>query len=108
MPRQRTHHVLQPLTHQHHIHAGCLQCFQVPHSFFFEQGLQLVFEFFLAQQIEPVARNPSQHGVNDPSRGHAVRRVQKWTQQRHQKHHPSPPPPPHTFLPTPPTKTHPS
>src|SRR5207245_9726353 len=68
MPRQRTHHMVQPLAHQHHIHAGRLQGFQVPHSFFFEQRLQLIFEFFRAQQIEPVARNPSQHAVNDPSR----------------------------------------
>ncbi len=80
MARQRSHHMLQPLAHQHHIHARRLQRLQLPHSFFFEQRLQLVFEFFFAQQIKPVASNPAQHGVHDPSRRHAVRRIQKWPQ----------------------------
>ena len=72
MPRQRPHHMIQPLAHQHHIHARRLQRLQMPHSFFFQQRLQLVFEFFFAQQIEPVARDPAQHGMHDASRGHAI------------------------------------
>src|SRR5208337_660197 len=86
MARQRAHHMLQPLAHQHHVDAGCLQRLQVPHPFFFEQRLQLVLEFFFAQQIEAVASNSAQHGVHDSSCGHAVRRIQKWPQQRHEEH----------------------
>ena len=92
MPRQRTHHLLQPLAHQHHLRAGILQRLQLLHAFFLQQRLQLVLELFLAQQIKPVARDPAQYGMHDPRRRLPVRRIKKWPQQRHQQHQGSRPP----------------
>ena len=86
MPRQRTHHMLKPLAHQHHLGARRLQCLQVAHAFFLQQRLQLVLEFFFAQQIEPVACNSAQHGMHNSSRRLPVRRIQKRPQQSHHQH----------------------
>ena len=86
MPRQRPHHMLQPLTHEHHIGACGLQSLQLPHSLLLKQRLQLVFEFFFAQQIKPVTSDSAEDSVHDSSRGDPVCRIQEWTQQRHYKH----------------------
>ena len=73
MPRQWPHHVIQPLAHQNHVGSGCLQSPQLPNSFFFEQRLELVFKFFFAQQVQPVARDAAQHRMHNPGSRYPIR-----------------------------------
>ena len=92
MPRQRTHHVIQPLAYQHHFRARILQRLEFLHSFFFQERLQLVLKFFFSQQIEPVPGDPTQYRVDDPRRRLAVQRIEERPQRRRKQNQPSPQP----------------
>ena len=82
--RQGPHHMVEALAHQHHIlralfrHAGP----QALNAFRLQLLLQDVFEIFLAQRIQAVARNPGQERVQDARGEHPVARVQEGPYQR--------------------------
>ena len=75
--------MIQTLADQHHLSARIDQSSKFFHACSFQLRLQLVLEIFLAQQIEAVAADATQYGVNHSRREHPVRSVQKRTQQSH-------------------------
>ncbi len=81
--------MLQPLAHQHDLHAGIDQRLKLTRTIAFQLGLQLVLEVFFAQQIESVAADPPQNGVHNTSRKYPVRAIKKRTHHCHREHQPA-------------------
>ena len=91
MLRQRTHHVLQPLAHQHNVRPGFHQLLHLANAPFFEARLQLVEEELFPEQVKTVAGDSAQHSMHRAGSKLAVRGIKKRPQQRHQEDLPAPP-----------------
>ena len=82
--RQGPHHMVESLADQHHIlralfrHAGP----QALDALRLQLLFQDVFEIFLAQRIQAVARNPGQERMQDTRGKHPVARVEEGPHQR--------------------------
>ena len=86
--RQRPHHVIEALAHQHYVLRSLFRhAFSQPlHALRLQLLFQDVFEIFLAQQIQAVARDPGQKRVQHTRGEYAVAGVKEWPHQRQQQH----------------------
>lgn len=90
MLRQGPHDVFQRLAYQNDVRSGLHQFLDLLNAFRLQPGLQVVLEELFAQQVQPVARNTTEHGVNYARGELTIGGVKKRAQQRHEKDKPAP------------------
>ena len=73
---QRPHDVVEPLADQNDPLAATHRLLQFRDAVRLQPRLEYVFEIFLAEQLQPVAADASQHGMQQPRSAHSVGRIE--------------------------------